>query len=383
MKKLLFILLSLGTLWTFEACEEPNVLEFIAKPDPDGVAFINSFSDVYLLSQETADNIAERFLWDSADFDVPTNVTYELQGSIDPVFANFDLVGSTNATNLVITVDQLLDFAGALGLDDDPNTTDSLGNANNSGTVYFRLRAYAGSGTGANSLETLSDIISIDIEVVEKIGTGGGCDPIYVVGAAAVDAGWDWSTPIVFDCENNVYASKIKLTNETFRFFSTEGDWASGLNYPYFVGEGYTIDSDFEDAADGDNNFRFTGTPGIYLLTVDDNAKTITLEESGSLFLVGAATPGGWDWGNPTEAAQIEVDVWQATLAFSNETFRFFTIRDDWASGLNYPFYENEGYTIDSNFANAQDGDSNFSFIGTPGTYTITVNATDLTITLQ
>lgn len=383
MKKLLIILFSIGTLCSFESCEEPNVLEFVAVPDTNGVAFLNSFSDAYLLSQETADNIAERFVWDSADFDVPTNVTYELQGSIDPAFENFDLVGSTNATNLAITVDQFLDFALQLGLDDDPNTTDSLGNMNNTGIVYLRLRAYPGSGTGANTMEALSDIISINIEVIERMATGTGCDPIYVLGAAAVDAGWDWNTPIVFDCENNVYSAKIKLTNETFRFFTTEGDWDSGLNYPHFAAEGFTIDANFEDADDGDNNFQFIGTPGIYVLTVDDNAKTITLEESGSLYLVGAATPGGWDWGSPTEAVQIEVDIWQATLNFTNEAFRFFSVRDDWGSGQNFPFYVAAGYTIDGNFEDAQDGDNNFQFIGSPGSYTVTVNAKDLTITLQ
>ena len=49
----------------------------------------------------------------------------------------------------------------------------------------------------------------------------------------------------------------------------------------------------------------------------------------------------------------------------------------------NYPFYEGEGYTIDANFENAADGDSNFSFIGTPGTYTLTIDTVNKTIALN
>ncbi len=372
----------LSTVFFFPACEEKNELIFVAKPDPDGIMFTNSLADVYLLSEETSENVAERFVWEAADFDVPTNVTYELQGSITEDFQDSVLMGSTSATNLAVTVEQLLEFAEALGLDDDPTTTDPSGNPNNTGLVYLRLKAYPGAGTG-NSMIIYSTPVGINIRVLERQLTGGGCDPIYVVGAAAVDAGWGWNTPIVFACENDVFSAKIKLTNETFRFFTTEGDWASGLNYPYYEGEGYTIDPLFENAADGDLNFRFIGTPGIYLLVVDDNAKTITLSATSSLWLVGAATPGGWDWGAPTEAVEVDVDVYEATFAIANEAFRFFTVRDDWGSGLNYPYYEGEGYTIDASFENAVDGDSNFRFIGTPGTVTVRVNNKDKAITVN
>ena len=61
-------------------------------------------------------------------------------------------------------------------------------------------------------------------------------------------------------------------------FLPAEGDWATGQNYPYFIGEGYTIDANFEDAMDGDNNFRFTGTTGSYNFTIDTVGKTISIQ---------------------------------------------------------------------------------------------------------
>ena len=66
-----------------------------------------------------------------------------------------------------------------------------------------------------------------------------------------------------------------------------------------------------------------------------------------------------------------------------NNNFRFFTVLDDWATGQNYPFYEDAGYTIDSNLVNAMDGDFNFAFVGTDGTYTITIDTNNQTITLE
>lgn len=382
MKKIFFSILAFSLVLFFQACEEDNELIFIAKPPAEGVSFTNTFLAEYLLSEDTKDNIAERFVWNPANFGAPTNVAYDVQASIDPNFATFDLLGTSSVTNLAVTVKQLLKYAEDLGLDDDPNTTDANGNPNNTGTVYFRLRAYAGAGTG-NNTEVLSNPQALNIRWLEQADPSGACASIYVVGAAAVDAGWNWNSPIVFNCSNKVNTAKINLTNETFRFFTTEGDWGSGLNYPYYEGEGYTIDALLENAHDGDSNFRFIGEPGIYVVVVDDNAKTITLTPSGPLYLVGAATPGGWAWDAPTIAPEVRVNVWQTTVALTNETFRFFTVRNDWSSGLNYPYYEEEDYTIDPRLENGMDGDSNFRFIGTPGTYTITVNANDKTITLD
>ena len=109
----------------------------------------------------------------------------------------------------------------------------------------------------------------------------------------------------------------------------------------------------------------------------------ISLCDNDQLWAVGAATPGGWDWANPTQIPCTGFNEYSGQITLTNEAFRFFSVRDDWGSGINYPFYVNEGYTIDSNFEDALDGDNNFRFIGTPGTYTITINTFNKTITLQ
>lgn len=384
MKKASLLILAFITLLGLHSCDEEDSLEFVAQPSSEGVTFGNSFSAEYLLSEETGSNIAERFFWNQADFDAPVNITYDLEASIDPEFSDFDLVGTTTETNQAVTVDRLLGYAEDLGLDDDPESVDmNTGLPNNTGEVYFRLHAYTGSGE-ANTVDVYSDIQPLTIRWIEKVATDAGCPSLWVVGAAAVDAGWNWDSPIEFLCNSEVYTARVNLTNDTFRFFETQGDWDSGLNYTYFEEDGYTIDPLFENAADGDTNFRFIGTPGIYEVVVDDNAKTITLTASTPYYLIGDGVPSGWNWDNPVEAVETSPYIRTATLNFnSTGAFRFFTVRDDWNTGLNYPYFEDAGYTIDPLFENAEDGDSNFSFVGTSGTFTITINDLEKTITLE
>ena len=79
------------------SCEEENSPVFVAQPDVDGIVLINSFASNYLISEATKDNIADRIIWESADFGVETNINYEIQGSIDPTFETSEiLIGTTN-----------------------------------------------------------------------------------------------------------------------------------------------------------------------------------------------------------------------------------------------------------------------------------------------
>ena len=100
----------------------------------------------------------------------------------------------------------------------------------------------------------------------------------YIVGAGVPDAGWGWSTPIKMTwIKDGVFEATTKFSNDTFRFFTKFNDWGSGLNYPYYISQEFVIDSKFENGNDGDKNFKFNGTPGIYTVKIDYLAKKITL----------------------------------------------------------------------------------------------------------
>jgi starch-binding outer membrane protein SusE/F len=99
-------------------------------------------------------------------------------------------------------------------------------------------------------------------------------------------------------------------------------------------------------------------------------------------YAVGAGIPSaGWGWSSPLTMLCND-NVLVATTNLINDTFRFFTVNADWGSGRNYPWYINEGYKISSSLTNALDGDSNFRFTGTPGTYRIKIDGVNKTITV-
>lgn len=364
---------------TIFSCTEDDTQIFIADLSSDEIAFKNSFASEYLISEETKENIADRFVWNEVT-SITTN-NYELQASTTEDFTNFTSIGNTNTNNIPVYVKQLLSLAKELNLDDDPTTTDSNGDPNNTGVIYFRVKASIGNG-GAGSDEIFSEAISINVTIIEKVLNTGQCDSLYVLGAGITDAGWNFPG-IEVTCDTDVLTVKARLQSGHFRFFTTVGDWNSGQDYDYFANDGFTIDSRLENAPAGDN-FNFVGTPGIYTITIDKVNKTIDLKESSSLWAVGGAVPGGWGFNSNTiEFVENTPNIWSASITLSNDIFRFFQTFGTWDTNNNMTYYEDQGFTIDSNFENDGSGDGNFRFVGSPGTYTMTINAIDKTITLN
>ena len=112
MKKLTIIGLLMLAFIGFNSCSEDDDLVFTTVAPEEGVVFVNTFLPEYILTPETAGNLAERFTWSSAYFDVPTPVTYELQKSLTGLFDDENiLVGSTGNNELGVSVGQMLGYA--------------------------------------------------------------------------------------------------------------------------------------------------------------------------------------------------------------------------------------------------------------------------------
>lgn len=396
--KLLKLMMVFFAIFAFNACSEDDEIEFTTQTPPDQIAFTNDFLSEYLLIQETASNNAERFVWEAPDFGVPTPVTYQLQGATDFEFTNPVVLAETSNTQASVTVGQMIDLAEAAGLDLDEETENP-----ESGEVFFRVRAAIGTENAENSPETVSEVTSLTVTLIESGPEPiGNCDnpALFIVGAGAPDAGWNWNSPIVIECTgDNVYTTNVLLDSSgdaNFRFFTEEGNWGSGINYPGFIEQGFTIDDRLEDANDGDNNFLFTGPTDIYFLTVDYNEMTITLAEQqpegdcgdiSSYWLVGAGVPdAGWNWDSPEALPCTGEGIYKSHVNFSSEgdaNFRFFTENGNWGSGINFPGFIEEGYTIDSRFEDAEDGDNNFKFTGESGRYVLVLDSNTKTITLE
>jgi hypothetical protein len=75
---------------------------------------------------------------------------------------------------------------------------------------------------------------------------------------------------------NGIFEATTDFINgEAFRFFAQK-DWGpTSYNYPYFAGG--TVSNLFENANDGDKNFRFTGTTGNFKITLNMLDKIVTM----------------------------------------------------------------------------------------------------------
>lgn len=371
LKTLSVILLTLFTI----SCEDEQDLMF-SVPEGSFSIITPTSGESVVLSEATLSNPALTLTWSPMDYTTPTAVTYTVQIALDGTdFANPIDLGTTTNTNATFLSNEFNLKCLEAG------ATPFVQSA-----INIRIKASTGS-TG--SQEVYSNTINYLV-------TCFGCLNQYAVGSALTQSGWDWSTPRVLLCDNGVLTMTADFTNASgtaFRFFTNQGDWSSGRNYPWYVNEGYKIVSTLTDALDGDNNFKMNGTSGRYKLTLDTNNKTINMAkrtlttgdldlEPTSDWLVGAATPGGWSWaGNSeTEFGEVSNGIHEVALRLTNnETFRVFLNNnggDSWDLGSrNYPWYVNEGYTIDSELVNANDGDSNFRYTGPTAIRILKINS--------
>ncbi len=315
--------------------------------------------DSIVLSELTPTNPGIALTWTPMDYTTQSVITYTVE--LAPNGSDFsDAQSLATTTNTYATVQSAVLNLAALTAGATPFVQSP---------VDIRIKATSGT-TGTQPVYS---------EKITYLVTTYGCLGQYAVGAGIPSAGWNWNSPLSLICDDNILTARTNLINDTFRFFTVNTDWGSGRNFPYYTSNGYKISSSLVNAADGDQNFRFTGTPGTYRIKINENIKTVTLARSTvasgfeptSTWLVGAATPGGWSWSgdNETELPLITDGIFEVPLTLSNgNTFRVFLGNnggDSWGLGdRNFPWYTSNGYTIDSELINALDGDQNFRYTG-------------------
>ena len=274
------------------SCEKEDYLIFTAINQKE-VKFQNEFQDVYKLSAQTSNNIAERLVWNAPDFDAPTTVTYVVEMSINSDFSTIDMSsGDTSNNHLGVKVSSMLEFAETLGLDDDPNTTFSDGSPNNTGMVYARVTAYAGtSSAGANQSSTVSKTASMNIEVLENVGACAeatlstwGLVGDAVNGWGGTNRGFSAGNDVPFlsNGQDGMFRAVATLYDG---YFKIRQDNAWGLNYG-------------DNGADGtleQNGDNIAISAGHYIIDFDANNLTITVTKADTVWgVVGSATLNGW-----------------------------------------------------------------------------------------
>ncbi|MCL6217802.1 SusF/SusE family outer membrane protein [Zunongwangia pacifica] len=371
MKKLTLLFIAFIAILSFTACTEDDDFTFTAKPDPDGIAFMNTTAETYNLSAANSNNLAERFVWNQVDFGVQTPVNYELQGAVEEAFSSYSVLGDVTETNLAVTVSNMLELAKEAGLDNDPETE-----APNTGNIYFRVRAYIGSDAG-NVLEQTSDILTVSVTLPEE--SDGGIElkrELYLVGDATA-AGWsnnNNNTPIFRDGENDdIYYFEGRFAGgdgvEGFKLLESLGNWQP----QWGINEGTATSSDilggdpqaFPVADDAYYSFTINVADGTYAFESIDTSDAATYTSIG---IIGNATPGGWDADTDMTQSTFNPHIWYATgFVLVDGEFKF-RANDAW----------------DNNWGKASDALSGEAALGStdnmtaiPGTYNIWFNDLD------
>ena len=339
-------------MFGFFSCQENDDLEFITLADPDGVSFTNTFLNEYTITPATSGNIAERFVWNAVNFGgTPTAITYELQVSLTEDFAVSEILGTTETTNMAVSVETLLKQAENASLDNDPNTPEL-----NTGDIYFRVRGFAGNG-GADAPQVVSAAQKITL-VLPEIVVGSG---IQMSTWGIVGSGYnDWGNggpdaPFYTTDQADVVVAYVTLLNGEVKF-RENNDWANNFG---------------DDGADGTleaGGANIATTAGTYKVTFDTANNTYTIEPY-SLGIVGS---GFNDWGNGGPDAQFHYDyttnTFKAGVKLLDGEIKI-RLNNDWGTN-----YGGSGGTL------ATGGDN---IATTAGFYTVTVDLKNNTYSID
>jgi starch-binding outer membrane protein SusE/F len=355
--KIIFLIAFIGVIM-FASCKKDEDRATLKK-DVTPMGLNNLSASAFVLTLDNAATTFQTFTWSSADYGFKAAVTYRLQ--MDKSGNNFassvDLVTVINKDTAVMNVGDLNKALLNLGLDPDA-----------AANVQFRVKAWVSDSVPP----VYSNVVAATITPYATT-----FPPIYMCGDAT--GGWSWDKSVeVRSSAPSVYGTIVYFTSGNFRFFKQK-DWGpTSYNYPYFT----TVSNLFVNANDGDSNFKFTGTPGYFQITADLKNKTVTAATvpEPTMYMIGDAV-NGWNTGTAIKLTWLSDGIYSATTTFTNGgAFRFFVQADWGAISYNYPAFA-EG-TVDPLFVNANDGDKNFKFTGTTGSYTITLNMLTKTVVM-
>ncbi|MEL4306686.1 SusE domain-containing protein [Joostella sp. CR20] len=349
MKKISVLLFACTATLGFHACSNDDDIANIAMPSSEEIAFENTIEDLYTLDASENDSIAETFTWNAVDFNAPTPVYYELQASPSETFEDITVIASNlSAPTYDAKVKDMIAVANEAGIDNDAETE-----APNTGTIYFKARAYVGSN-GGNTVEKLSEAIAVNVELVEgevSILTTWG-----LVGSATPN-GWDGpDVPFVLTDDENVVVAYANLIDGEIKI-RENNDWT--LNYGDTGNDG-TLE-------EGGDNIPVTA--GSYKIEFNISDLTYTMTPF-SWGIVGSATANGWDGPDELLTFDATTNTWGTTATFVDGEIKF-RQNNEWV--LDYGDTGVDG-VLDQ-------GGDNIAI--TAGTYTVTVSFDSLKYTLE
>ena len=202
---------------------------------------------------------------------------------------------------------------------------------------------------------------------------------LWIVGSA-VPKGWDLDNadmmlqnpvdPFIFHFNAELAAGEFKI--------ATAKSWDAPFYRPVSADQPITETAIQLSAGDPDHKWIIT-EPGPYKITLNLRDNTIEIKSFTpfeNLWIVGDATPAGWNIGAPVEMTRSDDYVFTWTGQLNAGEFKFPIATGDWGTGFFMPFGADESInTTIMTFRPNGSPDTKWRVQpGEEGTYTITLN---------
>lgn len=332
---------------------------------------MNLSQEHIFLDKNYPDNPALNVSWSQAAYSVPVEITYKIEASATADFKTPYSMGTVaqSVRTVTYTVNQLNTAARTLGLVQDVE-----------GQLFLRVTSYLGN----NAIEAVSNVTSVFVTPYALVYPS-----FYLVGNASY-VGWNsGSAQILYKKDNKSYIYTY-MKPDNFRFLGQQA-W-DPINYSIDDPGTKEANRYFKETSSnivfGDNeNMKFTGTEGIYLLEInaDGDKKSLTATKSSlgydypNLYMAGSMN--GWSAANPIELTKVEEGVFEVTTTLDAGAEFKFLGQKDWGNlEWGHILKDNNG---NSGFLGPKGDDGNIKYDGAAGSYKITVNLKAGTYTIQ
>lgn len=345
MKNILKISTLALLLFAGVSCENDD--QTIATPSGGPELITPLDGSAYVLLPENATNEATTLVWNHADYDVQTEVNYDVEVALAGTdFTTIIPAGSTTSRFMVWTVEALNAVALEAGLI--PYTA---------GDLDVRIKSSLGSN---DDLPSYSNVITLTVTPYTT--------DLPKLAVAGNHQGWNaGNAPLLAasDFGRTDFEGYVWLDGE-FKFVAQSADGT--FNFPPAGGPDYGDNGDFSGILAETGESNCTAIAGYYRVRANTGAIT-TLNPEGLTYsttavswgIIGSATPTGWDSDtdftyNPT-TKKLEI----ASIALIPGAFKF-RGNDAWSNGFDFGTVDTDGYL--------QPG-GDLTFAGTAGNYKV------------
>jgi hypothetical protein len=302
MKNITKILIALFAIVALSCTKDDVENRPVITPKDAPVLTAPSSGTIYVLTPENADATAERFTWDSANFDGDVVVTYSVQMDVKGGdFSTPQILGAIPSANqIAVSVEVMNNAVLALGA-----TPFEVGEYD------IRVVATAGVDTSIVSESTTGIVITPYTTESPKLWLPGSYQ-------GASGYGGDWTPSSAPQLEAAGYG---KTAFEGYAYFAAPGKFkmtAQPAWGPVDYGMGATAGT--ISATGGDIDMP---AAGYYLVKADTDPAKLTYSTTATSWgIVGSATPGGWD--NSTSMTyDKDTRLWKVTSTLTSGAWKF------------------------------------------------------------